>query len=196
MGQVVTPQTTIVTVPGWSGSGPDHWQSIWEREHPEYRRVELRDWRSVQRTHWVLGLERALAAVPGEVVLAAHSLGCLTVVWWAALNGRRSSQVRGAMLVAPPSLTSSCCLLPALASFGPVPVVPLPFPSLVVASENDPYASLEEAADMASAWGSELHNAGLAGHINTASGHGAWSEGQQCLTQFAGGLRAAQAFGA
>ena len=187
---------TILTVPGWNGSGPEHWQSIWDRQHPEYRRIEFANWQNTHRPDWVRALDLALATVPGEAVLVAHSLGCLAVVWWAALNARRSSRVRGAMLVAPPSLTTSPCLLPALASFMPVPVNPLPFPSLVVASENDPFASFEEAAGMASAWGSELDCAGRAGHVNTASGHGVWPEGQQYLQRFVARLCAAQALDA
>ena len=189
-------ETTIIIVPGWSGSGPEHWQSIWEREHSEYRRVEMRNWQSVERADWVGAVERALADASGPVVLVAHSLGCLSVAWWAARQRGASTRVLGAMLVAPPNLTSSPGLLPALESFTPVPALPLPFPSLVAASENDPYATFGEAADMASAWRSELRNVGLAGHINTASGHGPWPEGRQILQQFIANSCTASALGA
>jgi predicted alpha/beta hydrolase family esterase len=68
----------ILIVPGWSGSGPSHWQTIWEREHPEYRRVEQRNWQNVYRPEWVAGLERAVLSVSGDVVLVAHSFAsCL-----------------------------------------------------------------------------------------------------------------------
>lgn len=177
---------TIVTVPGWSGSGPNHWQTQWEREHPEYRRAEMHDWHSVERADWVRSLEAALADVPGDAVLVAHSLGCLSVIWWAARHPVDSKRVKCALLVAPPNLTSTPGLLPALASFTPLPTLRLPFPSLVVASENDPYATFEEASAMASAWGCEVHNAGHAGHINVASGFGAWPEGQQLLERLIG----------
>jgi len=144
-------QLTIVTIPGWAGSGPEHWQSVWEREHPEFRRARMRNWQSVERDEWVRAVERTLAEVPGETVLVAHSLGCLAVDWWALQNAPRASEVRGALLVAPPDLDSSACLLPALASFAPAPLARLPFPSLVIASENDPYAGLAEAGAMAAA---------------------------------------------
>jgi predicted alpha/beta hydrolase family esterase len=183
------PDTTIVMLPGWMGSGPEHWQTIWEAEHPDYRRAEMRNWQSTHLADWVECLDTALAAVPGDALLVAHSLGCLAVVWWVARHAHRTSPVRGAMLVAPPCLTSAPGLLPALASFAPVPSAPLPFPSLVVASENDPYARFEEAVGMASAWGSELRNIGRAGHINTASGHGAWPEGKQLLAGFVASAR-------
>ena len=68
-------------------------------------------------------------------------------------------------------------------SFGGVPTDPLPFPSLLVVSDTDVYVSRERAADMAAAWGSELHFAGDAGHINVASGHGPWPEGLLMFTR-------------
>jgi predicted alpha/beta hydrolase family esterase len=64
-----------------------------------------------------------------------------------------------------------------------VPTDPLPFPSLLVVSTNDSYVSPNRAADMATAWGSELHFAGEAGHINLASGHGPWPEGLLMFTR-------------
>jgi len=33
-------QPPVLIVPGWTNSGPQHWQTLWEHEHPEYRRVE------------------------------------------------------------------------------------------------------------------------------------------------------------
>ena len=50
-----------------------------------------------------------------------------------------------------------------------------------LASENDPYLPLPLARSLAGAWGSEFMNAGHAGHINVASGHGDWPEGEQLL---------------
>ena len=60
----------VLTVPGWAGSGPAHWQTIWEREHPEYRRVEQRDWHNVYRPEWVARLEEAEGSTPqtGRVI--------------------------------------------------------------------------------------------------------------------------------
>ena len=179
----------ILIVPGWSGSGPSHWQTIWEREHPEYRRVEQRNWNNVYRPEWVAGLEQAVLPVSGDVVLVAHSLGCLAVAWWAATRGCGWRRVRGAMLVAPPDLVSTPGCLPALASFTPVPRGPLPFPSILVASRNDPYATLDAAADLAADWGSALIDAGAAGHINIDSGHGPWPEGHLYLERLMSATR-------
>jgi predicted alpha/beta hydrolase family esterase len=71
----------VLIVPGWSGSGSAHWQTIWEQNHPEYIRVNQQDWRSVQRPDWVQTLDRAVDSVSGNVALVAHSQGCLAVAW-------------------------------------------------------------------------------------------------------------------
>jgi uncharacterized protein len=53
---------------------------------------------------------------------------------------------------------------------------------------EQPYASLEEQAAIAQAWGSQLVEAGAVGHINTASGHGPWPEGMQRFADFLSNL--------
>jgi len=58
---------------------------------------------------------------------------------------------------------------------------PLPFPSIVVASRNDPYADIAWSRTCATAWGSELVDIGDAGHINAASGLGEWPQGLALL---------------
>lgn len=100
-------RSNIVIVPGWNGSGPDHWQTIWERDHPEYVRVAHLDWRSVHRPDWVRALDRTVLSLCGDVVLVAHSLGCLAVAWWASSRADSARRVQGAMLVAPPDLGSA-----------------------------------------------------------------------------------------
>ena len=177
-------RSNIVIVPGWNGSGPDHWQTIWERDHPEYVRVAHLDWRSVHRPDWVRALDRTVLSLCGDVVLVAHSLGCLAVAWWASSRADSARRVQGAMLVAPPDLGSASGALVALASFTPVPLVRLPFPSLLVASENDPYSSIEAGAGLARQWASEFVNVGLAGHINADSGYGPWLEGERHFERF------------
>jgi predicted alpha/beta hydrolase family esterase len=177
----VVTDITVLMVPGWAGSGPLHWQTIWERRYPDCRRIALMDWRSVDRADWVAAVERSFLSFSGEVVLVAHSLGCLAVAWWASSRFSSRQRVRGAMLVAPPDLGAAPGRLPALASFLPVPPGKLPFPSVVVASENDPYATAEATASMADGWGSRFVNAGAAGHINVDSGHGQWPEGHRYL---------------
>ena len=76
----------VLILPGLYNSGPEHWQSHWERAHPEFRRV----------------------------------------------------------LVAP-SDTEAPRYPEGPEGFKPMPRNRLPFPSIVVASTDDPYVTLERA---------------------------------------------------
>jgi predicted alpha/beta hydrolase family esterase len=167
----------VLVLPGYQDSGPEHWQSLWERGNPEFRRVVQRDWENPDRDEWVATLDRAIAAAAAPPVLVAHSLGCLAVVHWA---GRHRGRVHGALLVAPPDVERPD-FLPGARSFGPIPRRPLPFASIVVASDDDPYADLDRAREFAVAWASELVELGAAGHINTAAGFGPWPDGEALL---------------
>ncbi len=64
-----------------------------------------------------------------------------------------------------------------------MPMAKLPFPSILVTSEDDPWIKLSRARQVAEAWGSRLVSIGPAGHINTASGHGPWPEGRRLLDE-------------
>jgi predicted alpha/beta hydrolase family esterase len=68
-----------------------------------------------------------------------------------------------------------------LAGFAPTPALALPFPSIVVASSDDPWISLSRARSLAAQWGSHFADIGAQGHINAASGIGDWAEGQAML---------------
>ena len=57
----------------------------------------------------------------------------------------------------------------------------LPFRSIVVASRDDQYITMDRAREYAAAWGSELVDLGDAGHINAASGLGTWAVGYGLL---------------
>jgi predicted alpha/beta hydrolase family esterase len=175
-------KTRTLIIPGWQGSGPGHWQSLWEREHPEYERVEQRDWARPRVVEWVTALHERVVASSSPVVLAAHSLGVVVVAWWAYLQPDLARErIAGALLVAPCDLESGRCLPEELTAFPAPPPEALPFPSTLVGSENDPYASLELARRIAVRLGSEFVNAGRAGHLNSASGHGPWPQGQELL---------------
>jgi len=71
--------------------------------------------------------------------------------------------------------------------FDTVPLWPLPFPSVLVASENDPHLELERAKWLARHWGSRLVNLDRAGHINIESGFGPWPEGEELLRELRAG---------
>lgn len=101
------PSATILTVPGLMNSGAGHWQSIWESELPNCHRAELGSWDAPHRNSWVSNLSHAIGRIDGPVILAAHSLGCHAVAWWAAFEcSEWSDKIVGALLVAPPELES------------------------------------------------------------------------------------------
>jgi hypothetical protein len=176
----------VLLIPGLYDSGPRHWQSLWHAAHPDFHRVAQRDWNTPRRDEWVAALDDHVTRIGGPVVLVAHSLACITVAFWARTHGART--VTGALLVAP-SDTETDFFPAGPNGFAPVPLEALPFPSILVASTDDPYLSMERARALATAWGSRLVDAGAAGHINTDAGFGAWAEGEALLAELRGDAR-------
>lgn len=164
---------TVLNVPGIGNSGPLHWQSLWEQSDPDILRVSQRDWNHPSCAEWVPALEDALRQVSGPVIVVAHSLGCLAL---AHCSATAHLLIKAALLVAIPDPEGPT--FPSEATgFAPVPKQPFAFPSVVVASTDDPFGSLEHSTMYAQAWGSRLVSIGAAGHINADSGLGAWPDG-------------------
>lgn len=175
-------QSTVLTFPGIGNSGPEHWQSLWEHSNPEFVRVSQRDWNNPVCDEWTSVLEHTVQRLGSSVVIVAHSLACLAVAHWAA---RPHSPIKAALLVAVPNPDGPRFPVEAV-GFSPLPKQRFPFPSIVVASTDDPYGSLSHAAGCASAWGSRLVNIGTVGHINASSNLGRWPEGYGLLQQLCG----------
>ena len=175
-------KTHVLTVPGLDGSGPEHWQTLWERRLERCERVQMGDWAYPDRSKWIRRLDREIRSSPAAVLIAAHSLGCLTVAWWAKERWSLGNQERviGALLVAPPDVERGKAS-ERMASFCPIPREPLPFPTLLVASRDDPFASFDTSSRIAAMWGSSFVDAGAVGHINAESGIGEWTEGVRLL---------------
>jgi len=179
----------ILTVPGLGDSGSGHWQTRWEESLPGCSRVELGLWDDPHRNTWVnkLNLSIQRAADSGRrVVLAAHSLGCLAVAWWAEYERparpEAGGPVIGALLVAPPDVEEHP-IDRRLTRFAPVPPAELPFPSILVASRNDPYMAFGSARRLAQLWGARFADAGPAGHLNARSNLGDWALGRLLLNR-------------
>lgn len=170
--------TSVLIVPGIGSSGPQHWQTYWEQANPGFERVQQRDWDNPICEEWVAALEAAVLRTNSQqVVIVAHSLACLVVAHWAA---RPHAPIKAAMLVAVPDPGGPN--FPREASgFSITPQEKFAFPSMVAASTNDPYSTLDYTSRFASAWGSELVNVGNCGHINASSGLGAWDTGYELL---------------
>jgi hypothetical protein len=121
---------------------------------------------------------------PRPVALVAHSLGCLLVAAWAA-QSQHTARVKGALLVAPPD-TARADMPPQMAGWRPIVRARLPFPAVVVYSEDDSFCSAERALGLAADWGAEAVSLGTAGHINADSGLGDWPAGLDWLRRVAG----------
>ena len=174
-------QTRVLLLPGLGDSGPEHWQSYWERGDPSCIRVLQAEWDRPRCKDWCERLESAVQASAAPVVLCSHSSACALVCHWAATAPPSSlAKVRGALLVAPSDPDGPA--YPAEPTgFSPVPMAPLPFSSTVVASTDDLYVTVERASEYAAAWGSRLVILTAAGHINSASGLGEWPQGRSLL---------------
>jgi predicted alpha/beta hydrolase family esterase len=171
---------TTLLLPGLGGSGPGHWQALWQEVSPEARPVEQENWNAPDLESW---LERVAAEVdraPGAI-LVGHSLACALVAHLA--ERRRDLLIGGALLVAPADVDDRTRTPASVASFAPMPLERLPFPSIVVGSSNDPFVSIGRAMLFAYAWGSRFVHLRDSGHINVASGFGPWPDGYRLARQ-------------
>lgn len=175
----------IVMVPGYTNSGPDHWMSRWESKFSTARRVEQDDWLKPVVEDWTSNLVTDVEKGRAPIVLIAHSLGCQVVANAVQqMSDAQREAVAGAFLVAPPDVENPAIRPRHLMTFGPYRREPLPFPSIVVGSQNDHFCSLEKAEEMAASWGSLFLDSGESGHLNAESGHGPWPEGLMVLAEF------------
>jgi predicted alpha/beta hydrolase family esterase len=178
----------ILIVPGLRDAVAQHWQSLLEARlraagravaavHPMGRE-------DLDCATRVAAIEREAQAVQGPLIVVAHSGGCIMLAHWARQTKRT---VAGALLAAPPDfdapMPQGYPTLDALQTRGwlPVPRERLPFFSIVAASRNDTLCRFERAAELAHAWGSRLDDLGDVGHLNPASGFGAWPQAEQYI---------------
>ncbi|TDY43948.1 hypothetical protein BX592_117150 [Paraburkholderia rhizosphaerae] len=168
---------TVLFVPGLRDYVADHWQTLMQARLPRAACVPPLEHHKLSCAARVAALDKALGGIEGPVVLVAHSAGVIATVHWARLHDR---PIHGALLVTPPDLEvpmpagyPTCDALE-LNGWVPCPREPLPFPSVVCASRNDPLAGFERVARMAADWGSRLLDVGKVGHLNPAAGYGEW----------------------
>ena len=174
----------LITLPGIGGSGEAHWQSHWELNETMFSRFQPASWNEPDLSDWMQSLERAVINSTRPPVLIAHSLACLLVAHWAAST---RSTISGAMLVSAPD-PDGAKFPQAAKTFGAVPIGRMPFPSLIVASTDDPFGTLAYARQRAQQWQSGFVVAGALGHINASSGLGDWVQGRALLEAFLSGL--------
>jgi predicted alpha/beta hydrolase family esterase len=152
---------TVLIVPGLRDHVVEHWQTLLAARLPALG-LKARTVLPMGREHLdcdtrVEAIEREARAIAGPVILVAHSGGVAMVAHWARRTRRA---IHGALLATPADLErpmpAGYPTMDALHAAGwlPVPRRPLPFPSIVAASENDPLASLQRVTELAQAWGS------------------------------------------
>ena len=175
----------LLMIPGYTNSGDDHWQTRWESKFSTARRVQQDDWHKPVVEDWTANVTSAVEKAEKPLIAIAHSLGAQTLVQAVQqMNESQRALIRGAFLVAPPDVENPAIKPKHLMTFGPYSRDPLPFPSILVASQNDPFCAHEVAQDMAASWGSLFIDAGESGHINSKSGHGPWPEGLLVFAEF------------
>ncbi len=177
---------TTLIVPGLGGSGDGHWQRWWTTVDPGAKIVEQPDWSQPDLPTWTARVAEEVSRHPVPL-LVGHSLGAVLIAHLAAQ--RPDLTIRGALLVAPADVEESETLRAAAPGFSPIPRIRLPFPCTVVASTNDPHMSIGRSKYFAQIWGARFYHLGDSGHINMASGFGAWPGGLQLAAQLLSPLR-------
>ncbi|TDW52621.1 hypothetical protein EV144_1011312 [Flavobacterium sp. 270] len=175
-------EPNLLILPGLGNSGDKHWQTFWHEKFKTSKRIVQDNWDEPVREEWLKRLDEEISKLDSPTILVAHSLAVSLVLHWAESNTNKN--IVGAFLVAPADVDSPEHTPESVRNFAPMPIYKLPFPSVVVASENDPYATFERKQYFATQWGSDFVNVGQQGHINSDSDLKYWEEGQLILEQF------------
>lgn len=170
-----------IIIPGLRNSDENHWQSFFERSNPkEFMRVIQDNWDEPDCETWIERIEETLSDMNHEdLVLIGHSIGCMAIVRW---YEKYEHKIKGTLLVAPSDAEREN--YPSyITGFAPLPMMKLPFPSILVASTNDHVTSFDRSKEFAENWGSELVVLEDAGHIEPKSGFSEWKEGLNFVEQ-------------
>ena len=108
------------------------------------------------------------------LILVAHSLGCVLVSHLASRPS--AAHVAGAFWLRQPMPNAWPYRIRNFAALHPCRATISAFPSIVVASRDDPYISFNKARALADIWGAGFVDMKNAGHINIESGFGSWPE--------------------
>jgi uncharacterized protein len=160
--RVIPMEKRVLIVPGLRGSGPEHWQTLWESSATSFRRVLQHDWLWPRLADWSAALDDAIRAEQRDVFIVAHGFGCLATL---ARLQKRSDDILGVLLVAPRRPDE----------FG-FEAFSLDIPAIVVASRTDAWMPYEEAEKLSKATKAKLVDAGDLGHID-----GEWPKGEKVL---------------
>lgn len=185
---MTAPAAKVIIVPGLRDHAPAHWQTLLGAQLQGSITVPRMTKDKLSCAAWVELIERTLSGVAGPLIAVAHSGGVMMLVHWAQRHRR---PILGALLATPADLEmrlpAGYPTLEVLRENGwlPVPRAPLPFPSIVAASSNDPLAAYDRVAGYAEDWGSRLVNVGAVGHLNPAAGFGEWPRALEFVAELA-----------
>lgn len=177
---------TILIVPGLRDDVPEHWQTVLAERLDTVQTVPVRGRHCLDCHRRVDDIDAAVQAIAGPVVIVAHSGGIIAVAHWAQRSAR---PVQGALLAAPPDFDTPMPQpypdMEALRAGGwfPVPLGPLPFPSIAALSRNDPLGRFDRIEALARGWGSRIADLGAVGHLNPASGYGDWPAAESFIAE-------------
>lgn len=174
----------FLTVPGYTGSGAEHWQTYLEDRYDGFTRVHQDDWDDVDRDRWVARLDETVRGIDDDVVLIGHSCGSVTVAQWAASAGW-DDRVVAAVLVAPADVDAPGAL-EAIRAQAPLPRQKLPMKTHLVVTENDPHLALDRGMALAVEWGATLEVVPGGGHLASADGFGEWDHIASVIEQVSG----------
>jgi uncharacterized protein len=184
-------EPTVLIVPGLRDHVDTHWQTLLAAKLPRVRSVPPMGRADLDCAARVEAIDRELMAISGPVIIVAHSGGVIMLAHWAASPRRTRKPIRGALLATPPDfetpMPEGYPTMDELAAAGwlPVPRQPLPFPSIVAASRNDPLGRIERVQQLARDWGSRCVDLGEVGHLNPASGFGEWPQAAELVRALA-----------
>ena len=164
-----------INIPGLHNSNKNHWQTKYEKLDPlGFMRIHQENWDEPDCDTWINQIENELWNLNhSKLILIGHSIGCMAIVKW---HERFRHQIKGALLVAPSD--SERANYPIyISGFASILDKELPFPTIVVASDNDHVTKIERSKEFAKNWGSELVILENAGHIEPKNGFGDWPLG-------------------
>lgn len=161
----------ILIVPGLHNSDEQHWQTLWQSQLPNSKRIQLDNWNAPNLDKWKAGIRAELNKLDKPVVIIAHSFGALAS---ASIAAEFPNKIAALFLVAPAD--------PDKFNIAPrLPQSPLQVPAKIIASSNDPWLNEGKAAYWALLWGADFLRLKNVGHINSESNLGVWPEGIQQL---------------
>ncbi|MGH2343159.1 RBBP9/YdeN family alpha/beta hydrolase [Segnochrobactraceae bacterium EtOH-i3] len=157
-----------------ASEAPAVWQHRWMAERADVRLVVTDD---RGRAGSLAHLAGAIRLSPGAILvgqgIGVHLIAHLAAEW-------PDLPVAGALLVGATDVDAGGSNAAGLA---PTPVRPFSFPSLLMASRNDPALSFDKARVLANLWEAALVDMGPAGPISRDQGSGTWTVASDLLVR-------------